>query len=244
MRGDVSDRKSYVEGYWQEQLQYQDWYIRLEEYLKGKIFPITTDPEIKKARQPFYETVTAMLDAGKIPLAEKGPDFDAERKPIDTLVIHHTSEDPDIRLSKLSAIGFVRQYGSNYLGGDIRGYEIKGKPVWSGHFRDGKMVFFAYHWLVRQNGKAQRLLDDGYIGWQSGSWDINRRSVAIALSGDYTDGIPSEKQIAVIKEIIMNNYPSVDVSRIFGHREINPKTICPGNKFLAEPGWKKFITEI
>lgn len=244
MNDDVSDRKLNVKGYLQKQLQYQDWYIRLKEYLKKKIFPITTDPEIKRARQLFYETVEAMLNAGKIPLAEKGPDFDAERKPIDALIIHHTSEDPDIRLSKLSAIGFVRQYGSNYLGGEIRGYEVKGKPVWSGHFREGKMVFFAYHWLVRQNGKAEKLLDDGYIGWQSGDWDINTRSAAIALSGDYTDSVPSEKQIAAIRKIISDNYSSVDESRIFGHREINPKTTCPGNKFLAEPGWKKSITKI
>lgn len=243
MNEGVSDRKLHIEEYWQEQLQYPDWYIKLEEYLKKKIFPITKDPKIKRARESFYETVEAMLDAGKIPLAEKGPDFDAERKPIDTLVIHHSSEDPDIRLSKLSAIGFVRQYGLDYLAdGNIRGNDVSGKPIWSGHFRDGKMVFFAYHWLIRPGGEAERLLDDSYIGWQSGDWDINTRSVAIALSGDYTESAPSKEQIAAIRGII-SSYSSVSANRIFGHREINPKTTCPGNKFLGESGWQKSVTK-
>lgn len=241
MNEGVSDEKLYTEEYWRKHLQYPDWYIRLEEYLKEKIFPIIKSPEIKKARQSFYETVEAMLEVEKIPLAENGPDFDKERKPIDTLVIHHTSEDPDIRSSKLSAIGFVRQYGLSYLDGNIRGSDVKGKPIWSGHFKDGKMVFFAYHWLVRPSGESERLLDDNYIGWQSGNWDINTRSCAIALSGDYSNSSPSDKQIAAIKRIIKNNYSNIEVNRILGHREVNPQTICPGNMFLTEAGWKKLL---
>lgn len=234
-------REIEMENYWRENLQYPDWYIKLEDYLREKIFPVVSDPKIKKQRHKFYKIVEDMLNEGTIPLAETGPDFDVERKSIDAIVIHHTSEESDIRLGKLSAIGFVRQYGLDYLVGKIRGNMVKGKPIWSGHFNDGKMVFFAYHWLVRPDGTLERLLRDKYIGWQAGDWDINTRSIAISLSGDYSNSIPSEKQIESVLKIINDNYPNVEKSRIFGHREINPKTICPGNKFLGPRGWKKKI---
>lgn len=238
---DFLERDRNTERYWQEQLQHQDWYIKLERYLREKIFPVTDDPEIKRLRQSFYETVEEMLNAGKTPLAKKGPDFDKERKPIDTIVIHHTSEDPDIRLSKLSAIGFVRQYGLDYLEGKTIGFELRGQPIWSNHFKDGKMVFYAYHWLIRPNGEGERLLEDSNVGWQSGNWDINTRSVAISLSGDYGDSVPSKEQLESISKIIKGNYSSVDKNRIFGHREINPNTTCPGSKFLGNNGWKNLL---
>lgn len=241
MNDDTSDKKLQNEQFWREQLQHPDWYIKLENYLKEKIFPVTSDKSIKRQRQLFYETVEAMLVEGKIPLADEGPNFDADRNPIDTILIHHTSEDPDIRLSKLSAIGLVRQYGKDYLKNDVLGYNVKGSPIWSNHFKDGKMVFFAYHWLVRPDGKTERLLEDKYIGWQSGNWDINTRSVAIALSGDYSDEHPSKEQLEGIGNIIKDNYSRVSSTRILGHREVNPKTICPGNKFLSEQGWKDQI---
>ena len=235
MNEDASERRLRQEAYWVEQLSYLDWHKRLEAYLRKEVFPVTQDRKIKKLRQSFYETVEAMLLADKIPFAENGPDFDEERKPIDTIVIHHTSEDPKIRISKLSAIGLVRQYAMEYLNGDTKGYDLSGQPIWSGHFKDGKMVFYAYHWLIRPDGEAAKLLEDNCIGWHSGNWDINTRSVSIALSGDYTNQEPSEEQITTIKQIIGDNYS--DKEKILGHCQINPKTTCPGNKFLGPDGW-------
>ena len=237
----ASDKKLHTEEYWQEQLQHPDWYIRLEDYLKERIFPVSKNINEKRLRQSFYETVESMLIVGKIPLAKKGPDLDAQRKPIDALVIHHTSENPDITLSKLSAIGLVRQYGTHFIEGDIVGHKVRGNPVWSGHFKDGRMVFFAYHWLVRPNGDYERLLEDNCIGLQSGNWDVNTRSIAIVLSGDYSNRFPSEEQINSIKKIISGNYSGVDKNRILGHREVNPKATCPGNKFLGSKGWKNIL---
>ncbi len=227
--------------YFQKQLQYPDWYIRLSDFLTTCVFPIEDNPEIKRERHLFYDLVTQMLEENLIPLAKEGPDFDKERKPIDTIVIHHTDEDPHMKLDKLSAIGFIRQYGSNYLKGEINGNNVKGQPVWSGHFKDGKMVFFAYHHIVFPNGKTQRLLEDNYISLQSGNWEINTRSVAIVLAGDYKNKNPLDIQIKAMANLISQNYSFVKLNRIFGHREINPKTTCPGNNFLG--GWKNTLLE-
>ncbi|HLI05132.1 MAG TPA: peptidoglycan recognition family protein [Ktedonobacteraceae bacterium] len=222
---------------WESQLCFPDWYVRLEEQLRSQLFPVVrSDPDLKRFRHQVYELVEALLEDGTLPLAQNGPEMDEERKPLDTIVIHHTTEEPDIRLGKLSAIGLVRQYAFQYLANNVLGRPVRGQPIWSGHFRQGKMVFFAYHWLIRPDGKAERLLEDSYIGWHAGNWDINTRSIGIAFSGDYEDSSPPAAQIAAAARLARTQYPQIARARIFGHHEIAAGTTCPGAHFLH--GWK------
>ena len=183
-----------------------------------------------------------MLEKGQIPLAKEGPNLDAGRKEIDTIIIHHTEEEPDIRLTKLSAIGFVRQYGRKYLENNVLGHRLKGQAIWSGHFENKKMVFFAYHWLIRPDGKEERLLNDKYIGWQSADKNINARSIAISLSGDYENSRPPLSQIKEAAKIIKENYSYIKKDRILGHREVKKGRTCPGEYFLKE--WKNTLLSL
>src|SRR3989344_7341638 len=166
--------------YWGKKLQYSDWYIRLKKDLDELFLPVVHDNRaIKTFRHKVYGLVEEMLDKNQIPLAEKGFNFDKERKQIDTIVIHHTEEYPNLSPFKISAIGFIRLYASKYLQNDVVGYKLKGKPVWSGHFYNGKQVFFGYHWCIYPNGKIEQWLDNSKIGWHSGVWDVNTRSIGI-----------------------------------------------------------------
>jgi hypothetical protein len=223
----------------QQDLRHPDWYLRLEEYLSKTIFPVVhDDPEIKIERHKFYELVEQMLERGEIPLAESGPDLDSEREVIDTAVIHHTEEEGDIRLSKLSAIGLVRQYAKAYIEDDVWGRKgLRGKPIWSNHFRGGKMVFFAYHWLIRPGGEAERLLLDAQIGRQT--QNMNPRSIGLAFSGNYEHGTPPIKQIETAAKVINGFYGNIPKDRILGHREVMPERTCPGDQFLN--GWKNTL---
>src|SRR6266568_3431835 len=163
-------RRDFHRAYWESRLTHPDWYVSLEHELHQSFFPVVhKHAQLKAFRHQVYELVEALLDSRSIPLAEHGPNLDEERQSIDTVVIHHTEEEPDIRLTKLSAIGLVQQYAFQYLADDVLGRRVKGEPIWSGHFRQGKMVFFAYHWLVRPNGTAERLLEDASIGWHAGN---------------------------------------------------------------------------
>ncbi len=225
--------------YWESRLQYPDWYTRLERELRQLFFPVVhNDPQLKAFRNKVYDLIEELLAGDKIPLAESGPDLDRDRQPVDTVVIHHTEEDPGMSLGKLSAIGLVRQYGFEYLEKDVSGDRVGGKRVWSGHFREGKMVFFAYHWLIRPDGRAERLLEDAYISWHAGNWDTNTRSTGIALSGNYEEVIPPFAQIEAAAKVIRENYPQVT---ILGHREVNKvaSCTCPGAYFLAT--WKETL---
>lgn len=228
--------------YWEAQFRTPDWYNQLENELTSFIFPLVhDDPELKAWRHQVYNLLGELLERGEVPLASHGPDLDLERQPLDTLVIHHTEENPEIPLPTLSAMGLLRQYGFQYLENDVLGRPVRGEAVWSGHFRAGQMVFFAYHWLIRPDGTCERLLEDRAIGWHAGNWEINTRSIGLALSGNYEHASPPLPQLTAAARLIKTYYPFVAPERLQGHREMRSDLTCPGDRFLG--GWKELLLQ-
>ncbi len=228
--------------YWESRLQWSDWYIRLEDELRQLFFPIVhNSPQLKSFRHKVYALIAELLQNDRLPLAQNGQNLDLERKAVDTIVIHHTEEEPTMQLGTLSAIGLVRQYAFQYLADDVLGNSVRGKPIWSGHFRAGKMVFFAYHWLIRPDGVAERLLEDAYIGWHAGNWEINTKSIAIALAGNYEEETPPTAQIEAAAQVIKEHHPHVARTHIAGHREVTQGISCPGANFLDI--WKGMLLQ-
>ncbi len=229
---------------WSEIICRPDWYLELVpelERLRKK-----TDQSTKTEKEKLEEEVDTFFEQhlanGTIALGKEVGNWDNERKSVEIIIIHHTSIDPGMTPIRLSAIELIRLYAPYYANPvDPNEVYIKGKPISSGHAREGKQVFWPYHWLIRTDGTAVRLLLDNEIGWQAGSWDINCKSVAICFDNNYTDSRPSEIELQTAAKIIKENYSLVLKDRIFGHREVNPKTICPSNLFLDsenEKGWK------
>jgi hypothetical protein len=234
---------AFQRAYWESKFRFPDWYNQLEHELTSFIFPVVhDDPALKAWRHQVYSLAGEMLERGEIPLASTGPNLDSERKPPDTIVLHHTEENPVISLAELNAIGMLRQYGFQYLENNVLNRQVRGEPIWSGHFRQGRMVFFAYHWLIRPDGACERLLEDSAIGWHAGNWEINTRSIGIALSGNYEHATPPAAQIEAAAHLISTYYPSFARERILGHCEIRPQLTCPGDHFLAE--WKQHLLQL
>ena len=190
----------------------------------------------KAARDAVYGYFEKLLNNGKVILGIEGKNWDSERKPIDTVVIHHTKGEGSMTWQRLDAMHLLRLYAKSYLNPSTEP-EIQGLPVYSNHFRDGRMVFYAYHWLVRADGTHERLLKDNEIGWQAGNWDINCRSVGICLDGDFEHASPPETMIEGARSIVRDHYADVDAMRIIPHRNANPNTTCPGEWFDGG-GWK------
>ena len=85
------------------------------------------------------------------------------------------------------------------------------------------------------------LLSDSEIGWHAGNWDINCRSIAIALDNDYEKNRPSELVLRAVVALIESRYEQVPITHVLGHREVNERTTCPSELFLSGPagkGWK------
>ena len=175
-------------------------------------------------------------------MASKGPNLDEQRQPVDTIVIHHTSNHPGYRLTYLNAVHLLNIYAPYFANPiDQQEKSLKGEPLWSGHFKDGKQVFWGYHWLMRMDGTPTRLLDDNQLGWHAGNWEINRRSVAICLDNDYEKQNPSDNILQKLAAHIKDHYPNVESQNIIGHCEAREGTICPGGHFLSE--WKPKLLE-
>lgn len=228
---------------WSQALKSPTWYIELKPEYDRLINLIKLVPAnrhlIKEAIYSFFER--ALADAA-VSLAPTGPNMDAERKPVDTIVIHHTKNSPGMSWRRLSAMHLIRLY-TGYEGRKENQEKIKmeRKPIYSNHFRKHsfgeEQVFYSYHWLIREDGDCERLLKDEEIGWQAGDWDINCRSVAICIDNDHENSSPSPVVIEAIARLIKSRYSHIQPERIFGHREINKNTTCPGNFFLPE--WKE-----
>lgn len=226
---------------WREAAQRPDGYLQIVDDYKSlmKQADEADEETEKKIKEEVYSFTEELLETDQFYLAREGYNFDADRQPVDTIVVHHTSGEPGMRLSRLNAMHLVRLYVPNYANPTLeKEKHLQGKPIYSGHFNNEKQVFYAYHWLVRRDGTAERLLDDNEVGWQAGNWDMNCRSVAVCFDDDLTEKEPTSEALESAVGIINTYYKGLE---IIGHREVNPKTECPGNLFLTE--WKNELTE-
>ena len=220
------------------------WYLTIVPELEA--FQRTLTNENHSVRHTctelLYDFFESHSSRSHIALAANGIGADAERKKIDTIVIHHTSNPPGLRPERLSAIELIRLYAPYFAHPTLQvDRHLNGKLIGSGHLRNGKQVFWPYHWLVRKNGNAERLLYNSEIGWHAGNWAINCSSIAIALDNDYEHSVPSKTELDAIANIIKCHYPYIPLARILGHREVNPRTSCPSELFLNSAdctGWK------
>ena len=224
-----------------ETLKQPTWYQNVVPWLQE----LNNDPEANGNEiRSIYDIFEQKLLEGGVALGVSGKKWDADRKPIDTVVIHHTAGKPGMRLSYLSAVELLRLYAPAYFDHGGADADIAGQPICSGHFREGRQIFWPYHWLVRSDGTCERLLEDHEIGWHSGKWSVNCRSLAICFDKDLTGSRPSEVMLTTVAKIIRDarkQYPQISLENIIGHREVSSKTTCPSELFLTtriQKGWK------
>lgn len=231
---------------WKKFIEKSTWYFDIVDDMQSSLILKEKDPskweEFKEQVYDFFETHLKEKD---IVLGVEGKKWDDSRQQIDTAVIHHTQMKPNLTPERLSAVTLIRLYATYFANPyDKEDAEIKGRPIFSGHVRNGEQVFWPYHWIIRGDGTRERLLEDNEIGWHAGKWDINCRSVGIVFDNDYENSEPSNIEIHSLNQLLKEHYPQISHNRIFGHREINPKTTCPGNLFLSHDvfrGWKEKI---
>ncbi len=230
---------------WKEKIKDPFWYMDVPALFKKLSSLHDSDRASFEAyKLAMYDFFEIELEKGNIILGNSGKDFDNERKMIDTVVIHHTSMPSGITKERLSGIGLLRLYAPQYASPSYDADRAISKTaVWSGHFHEGKQVFWAYHWIVRTDGTYERLLSDTETGWQAGNWDVNCRSIGIVFDNDYEDSRPSDRELQAVADIVKKNYPQVTTKNIVGHCEVNTKTTCPSKLFLADAhgggGWKQ-----
>jgi hypothetical protein len=233
------------EAYWRQALSKPNWYLLLKDDFERLEKLAEKEEDYAKRKQIkgiAYSLVEEAVRSGRLPMAESGDNLDVERKTIDTIVVHHTKNKPGMTLDRLNAVQLLRIYG-RYFANPTNPKEkpLKGQPIWSGHFYHSSQVFWGYHWLIREDGSSEQILDDNYVGWHAGNWDINTRSVGICLDDDLSDKKPSKTVIQAVANTIKQHYPNVNPTKILGHCEVNNSTECPGRLFLES--WKRELLD-
>jgi hypothetical protein len=238
-----------AENRWDQIIARDDWYTIVipETQALLEAAKATPDAERTAYKQALYDYFETRLSVGAFALGSGTCNADIERKTIDTVVIHHTSNPPGTSPQRLSAIELMRLYGPHFANPPKEGEILKRTPLFSGHVRNGIQVFWPYHWIIRNNGLCDRLLYDHEIGWHAGNWEINCRSIAIALDDDYEFRTPGKNVLKAIAKLIRENYPKISAGSILGHCEIRLETVCPSRYFLNQSGrmgWRRELLAI
>ncbi len=178
--------------HWQKLFKNPDWYVSVIPEVQASREKLANEMERETFKKELYNFFEEHIKKNNIAFEKNPPDTDRERKLVDTIVIHHTSNPPGMSKERLSAIELIRLYAPYFYEPKTEANKsMKGRPIYSGHARNGRQVFWPYHWFIRKDGSAERLLEDGEIGWHAGNWDVNCRSVAICFDNDYEDMRPS-----------------------------------------------------
>ena len=213
---------------------HDDWYLRIQSHYE-ELQELSKQNEAlgKQIKEDLRDLFEELIAKDELKLGAAAPELDKDRKSIDTVVIHHTSQEPGLALSRLNVIQLLNIYVPYYQNPTLKTEKaLKGQPITSNHLRHGKAVFWGYHWLVRMNGTVEKLLPDSALGWHAANWEINCRSVGICLDNDYENKDPSVDVLKSLVELIKQYYSQVYPERIFGHQEVSQKaTICPGSNF-------------
>lgn len=218
------------------------WYFDLEPFLTEHFWEFHKNKDGKpkewfEESEEFEYFVNELLNEGKVALNDKKLGMDIARKPVDSIIIHHSSRpaDEDIMLTA-NSLSLIRIYAKDFADKKQRYY---GKPITSDHFYQDKMVFVPYHYIIWPDGKVVNFNEDKTLLWHCGNWDYNCRSIAICFHSELENAEPTADAIKSAKEIIKK----YNVKEVLGHREVSDKTTCPGDLFLGEKGWKKKLLE-
>lgn len=234
---------------WEKWIKEPLWYLNLAPEIQRILNLRDKDRNLyEKCKEEMYTFFENHLKRGDIFLGTEGKQWDKDKKPIDTIVIHHTSMPLRLTKERLSAVELARLYVSHYAYPSESDKDLIGQPIYSAHLREGKQVFYTYHWIIKTDGSSERLLLDNEIGWHiKDNEDLLSRSVALVFDNDYENSRPSDEELRAAAQIIKTYYSFVPKTQIFGHREINSYTVCPSNLFLSSQGikgWKEDLLNL
>ena len=101
------------------------------------------------------------------------------RRPITTVVVHHTAGSFTNDIEKLS--GWID-----------RNHHKRFRKM---NKSEGKYI--AYHFMVTPNGRVWKTRHPKHIGHHAGNWEVNKKSLAICLVGDFSNRRPSGNKCAL-----------------------------------------------
>ncbi len=103
------------------------------------------------------------------------------------------------------------------------------------HTNEKKWAAIGYHYLV---GKDGRIYEGRPVSYQGAHVSTqNENNLGISVIGDFTDHLPSERQLSALRSFVDDQRRLYGVSkpRVYGHRDLHA-SLCPGEALY---GWVK-----
>ncbi|QQR93709.1 N-acetylmuramoyl-L-alanine amidase [bacterium] len=221
------------------------WYLQISEYLKYFFNDITKEDYANEIwveeKRKFTNIIADLLNEDKISLGETGPNHDLDRTDIDTVVIHHTLGEENATYEYLNALSLLRLYVPEF---SRPSKDYFGTPICSNHIYKGRQTFLGYHYLIWNDGSFEQILEDSYVGWHAGDWNMNCRSIAIALVGDYTCKYPTNESINTLDKILYKLKKKYNILEVLGHCDVLVGANGPGETFHGPNGWRNELTNL
>ena len=104
--------------------------------------------------------------------------------------------------------------------------------VWDYHNRKWEGHGIAYHYFIERDGSIHQGREERSIGYHSGKWLMNVRSIGVCFAGNFIADEPTEAQLEAGTALIS------DIQRrrgatVLEHRHVKG-TFCPGFSFRDE----------
>jgi prefoldin subunit 5 len=113
--------------------------------------------------------------------------------------------------------------------------------------------YISYHYLLATDGSLLNVTDEKYVKYHSGdnikgANSFNLHGIAVCLTGNYDNDIPTEAQMKALVLFIRDVEKRYGIdARVRGHKETSQTaTACPGkNLGTSQSGWlKQVITNV
>ena len=130
---------------WRLAFRKQDWYLEIyDEFRALEQQAERSQRHIRASmKEEIYAFVEGLLAESAVLLGTKGIDWDRERQPITTVVVHHTQERTGLTLKRLNAMHLLRLYAARYAADNLDP-DCRGQAIWSNHLVEDQPVFL---WL-------------------------------------------------------------------------------------------------
>ena len=99
--------------------------------------------------------------------------------------------------------------------------------------RESRGLHISYHFLITPNGKILETRHLNDIGHHAGNWEVNKKSIAICLVGDFSKHRPTKKQVTSLDTLIKRIKQDHPVKMIIPHSH-SKATLCCGEHLKRE----------
>ena len=151
--------------------------------------------------------------------------LDGVRRSITTVVVHHTAGMASNDIEQVSS-EINRLHGQKFR-------------------KMGKSLNFtiAYHYLITPNGKVWKSRHPNDVGHHVGNLDVNKRSIAICVVGDFSKHKPTKAQVRSLDSLVKGLQKERRITKVIPHSHCRA-TLCCGEHLKREVrklSWGKYF---